>query len=107
MDREWRREGERHLEAAAGDLFLRLLADALDRLAVAEARHPSELAVRRLDPVAVEHKAKQRYVGIGARALKSCRNFENRAVVAGNDNFRRRVLIGAVRPRNVVIERSI
>ena len=48
-------EGERHLEAAAGDLFLRLLADALDRLAVAEARHLSELAVRRLDPVAVEH----------------------------------------------------
>merc|ERR1719384_1305480 len=32
-----------------------LLADALDRLAVAEARHLSELAVRRLDPVAVEH----------------------------------------------------
>ncbi len=33
--------------------------------------------------------------------------FENRATVAGNDNFRRRVLIGAVRPRNVVIEGSI
>merc|ERR1712003_73927 len=32
-----------------------LLADALDRLAVAEARHLRELAVRRLDPVAVEH----------------------------------------------------
>jgi len=35
------------------------------------------------------------------------RNFENRAAVAGNDNFRRRVLIGAVRPRNVVIDGSI
>lgn len=33
--------------------------------------------------------------------------FENRATVAGNDNFRRRVLVGAVRPRNVVIEGSI
>ena len=33
--------------------------------------------------------------------------FENRANVAGNDNFRRRVMLGAVRPRNVVIEGSI
>ena len=34
-------------------------------------------------------------------------SFENRAPVAGNDNFRRRVLIGAVRPRNVVTDGSI
>ncbi|MCR9097428.1 MAG: prepilin-type N-terminal cleavage/methylation domain-containing protein [bacterium] len=33
--------------------------------------------------------------------------FENRADVLGNDNFRRRVLIGAVRPRNVVNDGSI
>ncbi|MEM9176678.1 MAG: prepilin-type N-terminal cleavage/methylation domain-containing protein [Myxococcota bacterium] len=33
--------------------------------------------------------------------------FENRATVAGNDNFRRRVMLGAVRPRNVVIDGSI
>ncbi len=35
------------------------------------------------------------------------RNFENRVAVVGNDNFRRRVMLGAVRPRNVVIQGSI
>lgn len=34
-------------------------------------------------------------------------NFENRVAVAGNDNFRRRVLVGAVRPRNMGMTGSI
>ena len=33
--------------------------------------------------------------------------FENRAVVAGNDNFRRRVIAGRVRPRNIGAAGSI
>ena len=37
----------------------------------------------------------------------SFQNFENRVAVAGNDNFRRRVIVGAVRPRNVGVEGSI
>merc|ERR1719188_109696 len=54
VDREWRRGGGASPRSRGRDL-IGLLADALDRLAVAKARHLSELAVRRLDPVAVEH----------------------------------------------------
>merc|ERR1711933_328600 len=53
-NREWRRGGGASPRSRGRDL-VGLLADALDRLAVAEARHLRELAVRRLDPVAVEH----------------------------------------------------
>lgn len=34
-------------------------------------------------------------------------NFGNRAAVAGNDNFRRRVIAGRVRPRNIGVEGGI
>ncbi|MFK7897224.1 MAG: PilW family protein [Myxococcota bacterium] len=34
-------------------------------------------------------------------------NYENRAVVAGNDNFRRRAIVGRVRPRNIGMTGSI
>merc|ERR1719432_531500 len=118
-------EGERRLEAAAaGDLFLRLLADALDRLAVAEARHLGELAVRRLDQVAVEHLvgrdraldvegggarrprpgvdedgAARGFVEVAARALRLLRVAGERAAVAVDEVALVLVLLEVLAPR--------